>query len=174
MSRTTTVVVGERGFWALDDAFAVWLAYVVEEIDRQAEDESWLTRLAADWRVATVVTLYGADAGELTPEQSERLLAIALTARQRAKDEGDVPVERLRQWIMFDDNPVSDGFSRTGDRVEVARVLEVADGFIGLLDGSLPLDPPTGTWFLGTGHGWSVMELHPEARVLPRFPRMEL
>ncbi len=171
VSKSTTVVVGERGFWALDDAFAVWLAYLVEEIDQQAGDEPWLARLAADWRVATVVTLHGADAGELTPEQSQRLLEIALPARQRATDAGDVTVEQLRHWTLFDDEPVSNAFSRTGDRVEVARVLEVADGFIGLLDSTFPLDPPTGVWFLGTGHPWSVMKLRPEALTLPRFPR---
>lgn len=171
MSKTTTIVVGERGFWTLDDAFAVWTAYLVEQIDQQPGDDAWLVRLAADWRVAAVVTDYGADAGELTPEQSQRLRDIAVAARQRAADAGDVPVERLRQWRMFDDKVVAGGFSRTGDRVEVARVLEVADGFIALVDGSLPVDPPTGTWFLGTGHGWSVMELHPEARTQPRFPR---
>ncbi len=64
MSKSTTVVVGERGFWALDDAFAVWLAYLVEEIDQQAGDEPWLSWLAADWRVATVVSV---DAAPLSP-----------------------------------------------------------------------------------------------------------
>jgi len=48
VSRTTTVVVGERGFWALDDAFAVWLAYLVEQIGQRPAVESWLARLAAD------------------------------------------------------------------------------------------------------------------------------
>lgn len=164
-------MVGERGFWALDDAFAVWLAYLVEQIDLEAGNDPWLAELAADWRVATVVTLYGADVGKPTPEQSRRLLAVAVAARQRAVDTGDIPVERLRQWILLDGHAVSDGFSRTGDRIEAGRVLEVADGFIALLDGSLPPDPPAGTWFLGTGHGSSVMELRPEALVQPRFPR---
>jgi len=66
-------------------------------------------------------------------------------------------VERLRQWIIIDDYAVSDGFSRTGDRIELAPVLEVADGFIALLDGSLAPDPPTSTWY--PGDGWLVMEL---------------
>ena len=167
-------MVGERGFWALDDAFAVWLAYLVEEIDRRIGDEPWLAKLAADWRVATVVTLYGADAGDLTPERSQRLLEIALPARQRAREAGDVTVEQLRQWTMLDDEPVSNAFSRTGDRVEVDRVLEIADGFIALLDGSFALDPPTGVWFLGTGQPWSVMETRPEALTLPRFPRLDV
>lgn len=123
-------MVGERGFWTLDDAFAVWMAYLVEQIDQQAGDDAWLVRLAGDWRVAAVVTDYGADAGEPTPEQSHRLRDIAVAARQRATDAGDVPVQRLRQRIMFDDEVVSGGFSRIGDRVEAARVLEVADEFM--------------------------------------------
>ncbi|MFI9386171.1 hypothetical protein [Kutzneria sp. NPDC052558] len=174
MSRSKTVVVGERGFWALDDAFDVWFAYLVEQIDLEAGDDPWLASLAEPWRVAAAVNDYGADAGQPTPEQARRLLAIAATARQRAVDTGDIPVERLREWLILDDLAVSQGFSRTGDRVEVARVLEVADGFMALLDGSLPPDPATGAWFLGTGHPWSVMKMHPEALVLPRFPRDRL
>jgi hypothetical protein len=35
VARTTTVVYSDRGFWALSDAFGVWLAYLVEELERQ-------------------------------------------------------------------------------------------------------------------------------------------
>lgn len=45
MSRTTSFNVGNRGFWALDDAFGVWLAYMIEEITRH-EAEPWQAKLA--------------------------------------------------------------------------------------------------------------------------------
>lgn len=158
MSGTTTIRMGERFFWAVDDACGVWLAYLVEEIARQgAESDPWLAESARSWRVAAAVTDYGANLGAPTPEQADRLRAIAVTARETARANGDVPVDRLRQWIMVGDLAVSDGFSRTGDRVGVDRVLEVADGSIALLDGSLRPDPPGSQWFLGTGDGWRVM-----------------
>jgi hypothetical protein len=58
---------------------------------------------------------------------------------------------------MIDDLPVAQGFSRTGNAVEVGRILEVADGFIALLDGTLRPDPPRGAWLLGTGNGYLVV-----------------
>lgn len=40
----------EPGFWSLDDAFGVWLAYLVEEITRHGTaSETWQARLAEDW-----------------------------------------------------------------------------------------------------------------------------
>ncbi|WP_146231590.1 hypothetical protein [Lentzea atacamensis] len=59
----------------------------------------------------------------LTPEQSRVLLEISLEARRCARESGDVPRD----------------FTRTGkDHVEVGRILEVADGFVELLDGTFP------------------------------------
>lgn len=170
MSRMTTVRVGQRGFWALDDAFGVWLAYVVEEIERSGP-AAWLDTLAEQWRVAAAVTELGADAGRLTGEQAAALHTIAVAARRRAEAVGDIPVDRLRSWIIVDDLPVAGGFARTGGSVELSRVLEVADGFISLVEGSLAPDPPAGAWLLGTGAGAVVMEYRPEARTEPRFSR---
>lgn len=158
MSRTTTVTVGSRHFWAVDDAFGVWLGYLVEEVgDPAASPDPWLGELAQRWRVAAVVTDYGLELESLTPEQTDRLRSIALAARQKASDEGDLSEEQLRRWLVVDDLPVAGGFSRTGSQVEVRRVLEVADGFVALLDGDLAPDPPQGVWLLGTGRGFDVM-----------------
>jgi hypothetical protein len=170
MSRTTTFTVGDRGFWALADAFGVWVAYLVEEITRRGTaSEPWLAALAERWRVSAAITDQGAATGELTDEQAAHLRVVAEAARERAEDVGDIPVERLRQWIILDDLPVASGCCRTGTRVEVSRVLEVADGVIALLAGDFAPDPPTGAWFLGTGNGFRVMEM--ESRTWPRLPR---
>ena len=47
----------------------------------------------------------------------------------------------------------------------------MADGFVELLDGTFPADPPGGAWFLGTGEGWAVMPYRPDSAALngPRF-----
>ncbi|HVK25855.1 MAG TPA: hypothetical protein VM677_31240 [Actinokineospora sp.] len=150
----------------------MWLAYLVEEIaKRGAACEPWLATQAEQWRGAAAITELGADAGESTDERVGELLAIAVAARQRAVQVGDIPVESLREWIIVDDLPVAGGFSRTGDRVEVSRVLDVAAGFVALLDGSLAPDPPTGAWLFGTGKGPQVMGYRPEFRTRPRFER---
>ncbi|GHH44464.1 hypothetical protein [Lentzea cavernae] len=51
----------------------------------------------------------------------------------------------------------------------ISRIIEVADGFVELLDGTFPADPPGGAWFLGNGEGWAVMPLHADALNRPRF-----
>ncbi|MFS8095757.1 hypothetical protein LFM09_01340 [Lentzea alba] len=49
-------------------------------------------------------------------------------------------------------------------------MLEVADGFLRLLDGTLPDDPHLGWWFLGTGRGWQVIDrlYHDDGRPVRR------
>ena len=174
MSKTTTVTFAERGFWALDDALAVWLAYLVEEADRSdgAHDDPWCVRAREAWRVAAGIPQFGARIPRSTPEQLDRLLSTAAAARRRAQASGDLSLEHLRAWVMVDDLVVSDGFSRTGAVVEVIRVIEVADAFIALVDGTLPADPPEGAWFVGCGRGYEVMPHRggPFAAGQPRFP----
>lgn len=164
MSRATTVEYRDRQFWALDDAFAVWFAYLVDEIDRGEQAGSPLQVLSAQWRTAAAITDYGAtvalpDQGGERDVLVSRLLAIAGVARSNAEARGDLTREEVARWLILDDLPVAGGFLRTGDVIAAGRVLEVADGFIALLSGSLPDDPPEGAWFLGTGQGYQVMPL---------------
>jgi hypothetical protein len=175
VSRTTTVTFAERGFWSLDDAFAVWLAYLVEEADRaDAHDDPWCVRARNEWRVASGIPEFGAHIPRSTPDQLSRLLSTAAAARQRAQARGDLSIEDLQAWIMVDDLAVSGGFSRTGAFVEVNRVIEVAVAFIALIDGTLPADPPEGAWFVGRGRGYEVMPHKgaPFAPGQPRFPHI--
>jgi hypothetical protein len=62
----------------------------------------------------------------------------------------------MRQWIILDDDPVPGGWAANGI-LELARILEVADGFIACWrTGSRPT-PTTGAWLLGTGDGYQVV-----------------
>jgi hypothetical protein len=141
VSKTTTVSLGERYFWALDDAFAVWFEYVLAQIELSPPDP-WLADLAELWRGAVEYPDFGASVPESTPEQLRTLHAIGVEARKRAVEVGDVPRD----------------FTRTGEAVvRIKRVLEVADGFLRLLAGTLPDDPHLGRWFLGTGRGWEMI-----------------
>lgn len=45
MSRTKFVEIDDRGFWALDDALAVWLAYLVEAVGDVGRADAWLSDL---------------------------------------------------------------------------------------------------------------------------------
>lgn len=170
MSRTTVIACGKRGFWALDDVFSVWLAYVVEEIDRR-KDDPWLIAIAEKWRVASVVTDSGAEIPAGSAEQMAALRSVAVLARRRAERAGDLSLDALRTWYVLDDEPVAGAFSRTGHRIELVRVLEVADAFLDLLDGRLRRDPPEGAWLLGTGGGYVVVPYKeaPLAADAPRF-----
>jgi hypothetical protein len=95
VSMTTTIQVGERGFWATKDAFGAWMGYLAEEIADRAPVllDPALSALAEKWRVAAVVTDFGADAGELSDGQRSALRAIAAAARARAESVGR-PVNR--------------------------------------------------------------------------------
>ncbi|WP_406051560.1 hypothetical protein [Kribbella sp. NBC_00889] len=169
---TTTIQVGARGFWATADAFGAWMGYLVEEIANRtpALHDPALRGIAQQWRVAAVVTDFGADAGELSDEQRSALRAIAVTARAKAESFGDLSTEQMRQWIILDGDPVAGGWAANGT-LELARILEVADGFIALLDNQFPPDPSAGAWLLGTGEGYKVVRYRPEALAKPRWAR---
>ncbi|WP_433656035.1 hypothetical protein ACQPW1_33700 [Nocardia sp. CA-128927] len=158
MSRTKFVEIDDRGFWAVDDALDVWLAYLVEAAGDAGPAEPWLSDLVEDWRRGSALADIGVTMRLPVAAHRERVRGIAERARRAALAGGNVPVERLRQWVILADSTVSDGFSRTPDGVGVDRILEVADGFIGLLDGRLAADPPHGWWYLGTGAGMSIIE----------------
>jgi hypothetical protein len=172
VSRTTFIQIGEHGFWALADTFGAWMGYLVEEFADRApvQLDPALSDLAQKWRVAAVVTDYGADAGDLCEAQRAALRSIAVAARARAETIGDLSAEQMREWIILDGSPVAGGWA-AGGTVELSRILEVADGFIALLDNELPTDPPTGAWLLGTGNGFQVMRYRPEALRGPRWSR---
>ncbi len=158
MGRTTTIRYGGRGFWALDDALAVWRAFLVEELDRHEDRaEPWVANLSAQWHRAAAISEFGAEIGSGTPEQISRLRDRATQARSNARIRGSLSEDDLRGWIILDDLPVAGAFSRAGTVVEIERVLEVADAFLALLDGTLPPDPPGGAWFLGSGRGFAVI-----------------
>ncbi|MEV6563000.1 hypothetical protein AB0M22_45300 [Nocardia sp. NPDC051756] len=158
MSRTKFVGIDDRGFWAVDDALDVWLAYLVEAVGDAGSAEVWLSDLVDDWRRGSALADIGVAMRLPVAVHRERVRGIAERARGAARAGGDVSVERLRQWVILGDSTVSDGFSRTPDGVGVDRILEVADGFLGLLNGTLAADPPHGWWYLGTGAGMSIIE----------------
>ncbi|MFC9435713.1 hypothetical protein [Nocardia sp. NPDC057030] len=164
MSRTTFVNIDGRGFWAVADAFGVWLAYLVEQIDSgDRVPDAWLAATVEDWRVAAAITDLGVGVTFETERQRSWISEYARAARGAAVAAGDVTEERLRQWIILPDTAVSQGFSNTKGGIGLNRILEVADGFIALVDGRFQADPPPGWWFLGTGGGMRVIERRPDS-----------
>jgi hypothetical protein len=138
MSKKTFVSYGDRVFWALSDAFAVWFAYLAEQVALSgAGDDRWLSQQARAWRVAADATDLGVTVKHGTVDQISQLRTIARAARDRAAQAGSISESTLREWIIVDDKPVHDGMSRLGHEVKVDRILDVADGFLELLDGTL-------------------------------------
>ncbi|MEU7632918.1 hypothetical protein AB0C34_23515 [Nocardia sp. NPDC049220] len=159
MSRTSFVEIDGRGFWSLDDALGVWLAYLVEQADRHDRiEDGLLSEQVECWRVAAAITDCGCSVSIETEQQREWIGEFADAARRAAVAAGDITEDRLREWMIVPDMAVSDGFSRTRGGIGVDRVLEVADGFIALVNGRFPADPPSGWWFLGTGAGMQVIK----------------
>jgi hypothetical protein len=118
-----------------------------------------LSALAEKWRVAGLVTDFGADAGELPDEQRSALRAIAVAAQARADTVGELSTEQMRQWIILDDDPVPGGWAANGI-LELARILEVADGFIACWrtgSRTAPL-PARGSWAPATATKWCAID----------------
>ena len=151
MTSSAPVRVRERMFWCRADALAVWLAHVVEEIRVRGDAPEWLQSLEQDWAVAAGFPDFGL---HWDPEDDAGLLVLAgicAAAAVRAQNAGDLTADRLRRWEILDGMAVAGG--NEGRPVELDRVLEVGTAFRGLLDGTLPADPPGRHWFLGTGEG---------------------
>jgi len=158
MSRTTTVNRGDRHFWTWDDSFGVWMAYLAEEIDGLDPPPADLAALAEDLHVVSAAIDLGANFSDVGEDSLPLLLQVAATARARAVDAGDISEEALRSWMAVDDLPVAGAFSRSRTGVvEIERILDVADTTIALLDGTLPADPPEGSWFVGHSGDGRVM-----------------
>jgi hypothetical protein len=146
----------------------VWLAFVVEEIDRCGlTDAEWLAASAGDWRVAAAVNDLGATLPVLGSDEQIQLGAVLRQARERAVHTGDLSARDLGAWLILDSLPVAMALPRSPDSVVgVSRVLDVADGFARLHSGTFPPDPPGHWWLLG---GWD-----PESqRTLRRRTRNE-
>jgi len=148
--------------WALDDAFSVYLAYLAEALETSSAAEApWVRDLVEHAQRASVLADH---AMIIEPDSEGQRLVIreaAARAREAATQRGDVIRAQLRDWTFhaFDDLPVSAGISRTGDAVELARVLEVAAALEGMLDGTLPPRAIYQRWFVGTGSGWATIEM---------------
>ncbi|MGV9408794.1 hypothetical protein ACWDOP_02675 [Nocardia sp. NPDC003693] len=154
MSSTKFVGIDGLGFWAVDDALDVWLAYLVGQIEPESlADDPWFGGVHDQWRRAAALDDHGVTMVIDNERQRDLIRACARAARSAAVDGGDIGPDRLRQWLILDGTAVSDGFARHPEGVVLTRILEVADGFIALLEGRLEPAPDGSRWHLGTGEG---------------------
>ncbi len=148
--------------WALDDAFSVYLAYLADAlVTSPATDEAWVQELVVSLQRSSVLSDHSMIFEPASQEQRSLIRRAVGRARDAAVAGGDVSREALRRWTFeaFDGWPVSGGFSRTGEVVELSRVLEVADALEGMMDGTMPTRPAYHRWFVGTDAGWATIEM---------------
>jgi hypothetical protein len=137
---STFVDFKDHGFEANDATLEVWLALLVDEIDRMQDAPQWLRDLREEWETqATAKFGFGVMPGldNVVTDDARRqvILALASRALDRLKTLGDpIPAATLnaiRDW--------GEGYEYTGD-VPAANFLRPGQYFIKLLEGRLAPD----------------------------------
>ena len=114
----------------------------------------WIDR----WRVWASVSDHALKIGSRAESERALLGDIVAEARDRVLRHGDVIPDDLARWSVLEGVNVSDGFLRS-QRLGVADILDVADGFIAMIAGTFAPDPPNGAWFLGAPGGRRVIPM---------------
>ena len=126
-----------HGFEADDSTLEVWLALLVDEINRTQDAPQWLRDLREEWEIrATAKFGFGVMPGldDVVTDDSRRLaiLALATRALERLKGLGDpIPqgtLNAIRDW--------GEGSNYLGD-VAAVNFVRPAEYFIKLLEGRL-------------------------------------
>jgi hypothetical protein len=126
-----------HGFEANDATLEVWLALLVDEIDRMPDAPQWLRDLREEWETqATAKFGFGVMPGldNAVTDESRRVAILALASRalQRLESLGDpIPqatLNAIRDW--------GEGYRYTGD-VPAVNFVRPAQYFIKVLEGCL-------------------------------------
>jgi hypothetical protein len=159
VSRSSIIDYRGRTLWVHTEGLQVWLALLVEAgSELEARHEPWFRELLEHWKVEATVADLGCTLDDAWSVEQEGVVAGLARHVQRHLEPG---IEPRPGWSVLDGHPVAWG---VGERNLLLRMAEVADGFIHLIDGTLPPDPLGGWWGVGWGRDrWEVILLRTQA-----------
>jgi hypothetical protein len=161
VTKLRSVECGDRHFWAFDRSLALWLRELIEvAVRRGLEDPGhWLADDVAWWRVVATVDPYGLTFSEDWSEgRRSEFLGLAREATKRFSAEWvDPGSEGMRSLSVLDGEPLAGG--RGLPELPAKVMMELGAAIQGLIDGTLPADPPGGWWLFGYPPGPSVIAM---------------
>jgi hypothetical protein len=147
-----------RGFWTRDHILVLWYLLLYEQVEALESVPDWLREAAETWRSEACfggggITLAQPDEG-WSDEQLDVVLDLVEAALAGLEPGGRFAgADLLRRVQRLDSNASPIWWSN--DEVPTEQVRQVGDGFLRLLDGTFPPDPPFASAFLGTPRGWT-------------------
>ena len=125
-----------RGFWSRDGLLEVWLAVLVDELDRRVDGAPWMKSMRDAWLASANVSFNGLVSTELDAHidsEAKREVAIALCrdVRRRLDKEGADPGSMA---AAFGTHARRVGGTRWQRRDTAKGLLRVADSFLWLLE----------------------------------------
>lgn len=145
-----------RGFWTNDNLWSIWHMLLCEQLGYPGDVPDWLAEDAERWGIQACFwgggTPFAVPNDAWTTEQLAFVVDLARAALATIDPAApfvgpDVAARRLR--IRSDGGGVV-----AESRVPGEWVRQVGDGWIGLLDGTFPPNPPFAWPQLGTARGW--------------------
>lgn len=154
MSKTVPVCSGDTMFWAYDVALGVLLIEAVRFGAERPEGQRppWWPELAAHMLTQALVgSAYAVLLDEFDPARRRDLLDCLLATARRIEVRGGVTREEVAAWPELEEEATS--FLRGAKHIDPAPLVELAEAFAALADGTLPAAPPGRHWFYGTPAG---------------------
>lgn len=116
-----------RGFWSRDGLLELWLALLVDELDRQ-EAAGWKKRMRDDWLTQATIVFDGVMSAQLDDhidDDAKRLEAIGLCRRLRCALEAPLPPGQHAERVAGE---------RLSREDTLAGLCRLADAFVWLLE----------------------------------------
>ena len=152
MSKTCFVEFDGSGFWAYSDSLAVLLGQAVVVAEELATDRhsAALEDVADQLRTSAVVTDLGllVDA-EWRGDRLDLLMRLIEEANRRLDELERVTASEVRGWTALGDQMIE----LRRDTVDTAPVVELGQGVLQLLRGTLQPAPKGTWWFYGVEGG---------------------
>jgi len=157
VSQTKGVEIFERFVWVWDNAHDVVVARMVEAAEGVASiDAEWID----DWRRWASIPDLSFELSVCSDAERVAMCIVLSRARTAIEAHGDVVKKDLVGWSVLPGVDVSGGFLRV-ERLPLAALLDVVEGFEDLIAGRFMPDPDRGAWFLGAPGGRTTIGMIP-------------
>jgi hypothetical protein len=152
VSKTRTVTIGGRGFWAYDVSVSLLLAETIRVGMELSHDQqpSWLPEALDKLRTLVIVTDFGVAIDDDWPSQGVDLLVQLINeANRRLAARGSITAAEVAEWKAVGADQVH---LRGAEVVDLSPVVELGQATVQLIHGTLP-PPPAGTWWFYGNEG---------------------